>query len=539
MSYTQEELQNISKLLLSVDDANVDLAFVLMEQGGAAKALITELFAIYKLGSYPNRSKAKTLLLGCTDESPGLMHILNRKSHLDGASPRKKIKSFAADCADIDPMKLATALYNRYGEGLQYLVSELPEEDLKNLLMKHLNGTTFELTRKKITKIPPHIFKDYTVIETLDLSHNQIKTLPAGVGKLTNLKVLNLSHNKITKLNKAIGKLSQLEELYLNNNNIKELPAELSQLKNLKKLELEYINEIPFPAALAELPQLEELSLTYSSYSYVEIDEAFFNLKTDRLIRLKFGTSMGQTRWTNLPAFSEVTGTYDDPIDTHPLALARRAYAQKKECLSFLLEKAPTEEVHSLIQAHLTQPHTLTFEHIRLGRLPQLLTEYDLKILKGEGLRLIDQGIWTDLLYLPQLEVLDLGMSTDASSWEVPYCPIDVLQQLPQLKVLNLGTISPRYDQLPDFETLTQLEELWIYDYTPIASSDDFEALDKLLFLKKLPNLKKFCFRGISNDYYNQPEKANAVKQSIADYLQAWVPEGCEVLVGANDTSRF
>ena len=227
MSYTEEELHNISKLLLSVDDANVELAFVLMENEGAAKALITELFAIYKLGQREHSIKARKLLMGCVEDSPGLLHILNRKSYLDGASPRKKIKSFAADCADVAPMKLATALYNRYGEGLQYLVSELPEEALKNLLMKHLNGTTFALTRKKITKIPPHIFKDYTILETLDLSNNQIKTVPAGIGKLTQLKVLNLSRNKINKLNKAIGKLSLLDDVYLSHNNIKELPKDI------------------------------------------------------------------------------------------------------------------------------------------------------------------------------------------------------------------------------------------------------------------------------------------------------------------------
>ncbi|MGH1337056.1 MAG: leucine-rich repeat domain-containing protein [Aureispira sp.] len=537
MSYSATELENLSKLLLSVNDANVDLAFILIEQGGTSKVLLTELFAIYKLGNRTHRYKAKELLLECVEEVKGLLHIINRGSYLDGSSPRKKIKSFAGDCPDLDPMKLAMALYNKYGEGLQYLVSELPEEALKNLLMNHLQGTTFALIGKKITKIPPYIFKDYTLIENLNLANNQIKTLPAGIGKLTNLKVINLSQNKLTKINKAIGKLRELEELHLSYNNLKEIPAELGQLSNLKILMLDYISATDFPLGIIELPNLEELTLTYSSYSPSPIDEAFFNLKTNKLIRLRFDSSSGQTRWTNLPAFSEVTGTYEDPIDTHPLALARRAYVQNKECVAFLLEHAPLEEIHALLQEHISG-HTLSLETMRVNRLPQALLDYDIKEWRGNGLKLLTEDIWEDLKYMPNVEVIDLGMSTGANFWGGAVFPIQILQTLKQLRVLNVGTIDFR-NIVDAIVTLQSLEELWIYEYLSISSTEELHELDKFKVLKELPHLKKFYLRGISNNYWNEPEKARAIKEAVAQYISQWLPNGCEVVAGANDVSQF
>jgi hypothetical protein len=539
MSYTKTELQNLSKLLLSVDDTNVDLAFVLIDQGGVTKELITELFAIYKLGNREHSHKAKVLLLTCVEESEGLQHIINRKSYLNGSSPRKKIKSFAGDCPDLDPMKLALALYNKYGEGLQYLVSELPEMELKDLLIGHLEGTTFKLTRKKITKIPPHIFKDYIDLEVLDLTHNQIKTLPAGIGKLAALKSIDLSYNKLTKVNKSIGKLLQLEELRLNHNNIKELPSEIGGLVQLRILELERINDIGFPSLIAALPNLEELVLTYSSYSPGVIDSTFFNLKTNKLTRLKFDDYGVQTKWTNLPAFSEVTGTYEDPIDTNPLPLARRAYIQKGECLEYLLEHAPPNEVKELLKPYLKENNTIfTLEKVRLSCFPKELLNYNIREWRGNALQLINIDIWEGLTYMPNLEVIDLGMGTQADFWGYIPFPIQYFQQLEQLKVLNLGTVS--FDHtLEHLHKLSQLEEFWMYEYLNIDSAEKLGILDKYSVLKKLPNLRKFVIRGISNSYYNEPEKAREIKKLVAAYISQWLPKECEVIVGSNDSSQL
>jgi GTPase SAR1 family protein len=80
----------------------------------------------------------------------------------------------------------------------------------------------------------------------LILSGNQLKTLPAEIGKLKNLTALDLSNNQLTSLPAEIGELKNLTELYLSGNQLKTLPAEIVELKNLIRFDL-YGNPLESP----------------------------------------------------------------------------------------------------------------------------------------------------------------------------------------------------------------------------------------------------------------------------------------------------
>jgi hypothetical protein len=540
--YTPEELQNLSRLLLSVDDGNVELAFELIEQDGVTKSLVSELFAIYKLSRKHGR-KAKTMLEKITDQSKGLQHILNRKSYLDGSSPRKKIKSFADDCEDVDALKLAMALYNKFGEGLQYLVSELPEEALKDLLGKHHLGDTFKLEDKKITKIPKFVF-EYKDIRELDLSRNQIKTIPADIGKLKKLQKINLSNNKLKKVNKAIGKLTDLEELDLSRNNIEELPPELAQCTKLKKVDVSSNSFQDFPMVLTELPALEVLNMQHisTSYSPGPMPEAFFNFKTDRLIELNFvDWRGGQTRWKNIPRISKVTGTYDDPISMDPLDLAKRAYKQNKEGVTFLYKHADARLRKEILSTFI-EDHCLKFEdYTFIGYLPEELKDFDIKkVVLNSGQ--VHEEFWDSLKNMPNLEVIDFGLDVGVdtnftSSWDLTLP--ETIFELKKLKVLKLGhmRLTNAADILPK---LTQLEELSYYDYSDVRDNDEMEVKmeEKFGALKKLKNLKKLTLRGFSSDYWNDQPKRDAFLDKIQTILEKWFPN-TEVVVGVNSTNSL
>ena len=73
----------------------------------------------------------------------------------------------------------------------------------------------------------------------LNLAGKGITSLPAELGKLTNLTRLYLSNNQLTSIPDELGKLTNLTELYLNDNKLTGLPAELGNLTNLEMLGLD------------------------------------------------------------------------------------------------------------------------------------------------------------------------------------------------------------------------------------------------------------------------------------------------------------
>jgi Leucine-rich repeat (LRR) protein len=72
----------------------------------------------------------------------------------------------------------------------------------------------------------------------LDLSNNQLTTLPAEIGQLKSLIYLNLSDNQLDALPKEIGQLKNLTKLDLGGEQLPKLPLVLKELKNLKYLDL-------------------------------------------------------------------------------------------------------------------------------------------------------------------------------------------------------------------------------------------------------------------------------------------------------------
>ncbi len=101
----------------------------------------------------------------------------------------------------------------------------------------------------------------------LDLSANELGSLPTEIGQLKNLHSLDLSFNKLSELPAEIGQLKNLQSLNLRNNELSELPAEIRELKNLQSLEL-YFNELSeLPAEIGELKNLQSLSLPSNKLS--------------------------------------------------------------------------------------------------------------------------------------------------------------------------------------------------------------------------------------------------------------------------------
>jgi small GTP-binding protein len=74
--------------------------------------------------------------------------------------------------------------------------------------------------------------------DVLDISGNQVTSLPAEIVELKNLTALNLSGNQLASLPAEIVELKNLTFLDISGNQLASLPAEIVELKNLTKLDL-------------------------------------------------------------------------------------------------------------------------------------------------------------------------------------------------------------------------------------------------------------------------------------------------------------
>ncbi|XP_039080807.1 platelet glycoprotein Ib alpha chain-like, partial [Hyaena hyaena] len=101
-------------------------------------------------------------------------------------------------------------------------------------------------------------------LETLDVSHNALRSLPPLGGALPALVTLDASFNELTSLSpSALDGLSRLHELFLRGNKLKSLlPALLGPVRQLRKLDLadNRLKELP-PGLLDGLDQLDTLYL--------------------------------------------------------------------------------------------------------------------------------------------------------------------------------------------------------------------------------------------------------------------------------------
>lgn len=96
----------------------------------------------------------------------------------------------------------------------------------------------------------------------LDLSGQQLTTIPDSALSRSSLTILNLSNNQLVTLPSSITKLANLELLNVENNRLESLPPEIGQLKNLKTADFSNNRLTSLPAELGNLKQLGQLNLS-------------------------------------------------------------------------------------------------------------------------------------------------------------------------------------------------------------------------------------------------------------------------------------
>jgi Leucine-rich repeat (LRR) protein len=144
------------------------------------------------------------------------------------------------------------------GTALDLSGRNLTSADLEGLSLDEApqeNLVTVDLSRNQLTTLPAEI-GSLRNIKFLYIKENQLTTLPPEIGQLSNLTTLHLGSNQLTTLPPEIGQLTKLEELYLTDNQLKTLPPEIGRLPNLKTLNVQFNYNIHLPPEIEHKPDL-------------------------------------------------------------------------------------------------------------------------------------------------------------------------------------------------------------------------------------------------------------------------------------------
>jgi hypothetical protein len=186
-------------------------------------------------------------------------------------------------------------------------------QTLKQLQNGELKGAISLKLSEQLSHFPVEIFELADTLEYLDLSFNNLSSLPADFGRLQKLKIffcsenrftvlpevladcphldivgfksnqietvppdsvnpnlrwLILTNNRIPELPAEIGNCSRMQKLMLAGNKLKKLPVSLTNCHNLELLRISANQLNEFPAGLLSLPKLSWLAFSGNPFSY-------------------------------------------------------------------------------------------------------------------------------------------------------------------------------------------------------------------------------------------------------------------------------
>mmetsp|Transcript_18967 Transcript_18967/g.35566 ORF Transcript_18967/g.35566 Transcript_18967/m.35566 type:complete len:918 (+) Transcript_18967:65-2818(+) len=103
------------------------------------------------------------------------------------------------------------------------------------------------LSHNRLHFLPPDFPKTQSELQYVDLSYNQLTSVPAALMQCRFLKELNLSHNKISKLPEAYG-LKHLKKFFVSFNELSALPEDIGTSLHLEKLRItsNQIKRLPY-----------------------------------------------------------------------------------------------------------------------------------------------------------------------------------------------------------------------------------------------------------------------------------------------------
>ncbi len=300
----------------------------------------------------------------------------------------------------------------------------------------------------------------------LDLSLNQLRSLPESFGYLTNLQVLSLAGNQLRSLPESFGTMTNLQQLSLSGNWLRSLPESILRLSNLQYLDLSWNQLRSLPESFGQLHHLQELWL-YENQLY-SLPESFGQLTYLQKLSLR----CNQLR--SLPeSFGQLTYLQHLDLEKNQLRSLPESFGQLHHLQELWLND---NQLRSLPESfgRLTNLQQLNLSGNRLNSLPESfgrLTNLQQLNLSGNQLRALPESF----NQLRNLQVLGLE-SNQLSS---------LPKSIPRLSNLQWLSLSGnQLRALPEsFGRLTNLQKLWLYENQLRALPESITNLTNLTYI--------------------------------------------------------
>ncbi|MHA1877749.1 MAG: leucine-rich repeat domain-containing protein [Promethearchaeota archaeon] len=360
-----------------------------------------------------------------------------------------------------------------------------------NIKYKLRNGkiTELDLSENELLSLPESI-ENLKILETLELSDNNLSTLPESIGKLTNLKKLDVGYNRLSPFPEIITKMTWLQELYIESNQFTSVPKSIRNLINLKGLSLEKNQLTELPETIGNLKSLKELYLETNHLS--SLPKSIGNLTNLQILNLEFN------QLTSLPKnIGGLKNLETLDLSENDLSSLPEEIGNLKNLKELYLEKNQLKSLPESI-GNLINLQTLELSENRLTSLPESIG--NLKNLKelsiyGNKLSSLPESIGN----LINLRGLDLFVN------ELTTLP-ESIGNLTNLQTLNL--MDNKLTSIPEsIGNLKNLKELSLNGnkLTSIPES-----------IGNLKNLQTLDLR--KNNLIQLPEKTKKILRELKNY---------------------
>ena len=269
-----EMLENLERLLQSNDVINVKVGLEMIKNGGMPPQVFDSLLLVQKTTADAKiRNMAKDMLEihAGAEWKPLVRDRLSFKMVNDPNKSevdiRRQFKAIAKKLTPTLAGKFSMMMFRKIGKGLRYsltagLKKEIKMEAYQLLLADHHFDFSKGLGFSERPK-DPNAYDEYTLLEmsvalpvlalelgaihSLDLTNCRYNELSQKITKFKDLKHLNLSINEMSSLPDYFDALQNLVTIELRGNSFRVFPKVFGELPNLKKIDFRDNREVNVP----------------------------------------------------------------------------------------------------------------------------------------------------------------------------------------------------------------------------------------------------------------------------------------------------